>query len=341
MSKTTAAAPPSALSKAPPPKTGGGRAQKNWGDEDDDEDFETRVNEHGIKERTRVTENAKGIKVKIVTRIRVTEVKERTPKRVLTRKNIPKFGEAKRADASKTTTMVDKEYTLMEHPNDSLVEEDTSGGVASTLKEFIQKQSETAMARESGVEISFSGDARNRPEGEAAPGPARYVAPGARSGASGDMQTGSSMGGAFNLDAFGAKDTIIRVSNLSKSVHEDDLKDLFEPFGKVIRVKLPRQVIGVNPRTNEEIKEPKGFAYVYFLRSDEAEVAFNKLQGYGYDHLILRLEWAKPVDQAAGGGGWGGGGLSGGHVSGYGTKLAQDTKEKVTYTDTLATALRR
>lgn len=326
---------------AVPGKTG---TKKNWGDEDDDDDFETRVDAHGIKERTRITENAKGQKVKIVTRIRVTEVKERTPKRALARKTIPKFGEAKKTD--KTTSMVDKEYTIMEHPNDSLVEEDTTGGVASTLKEFIQKQSETLMARESGVEDAWgrrgggeeggdgpvSGDARENK------GPARYVAPGARAGASGATAAGSTMGGGANLDEWGQKDTIIRVSNLTKMVHEDDLKDLFEPFGKVIRVKLPRQTIGYTPK-GEEIKEPKGFAYVYFLRADEAEVAFDRLQGYGYDHLILRLEWAKPALEQPGGG-FGGGGLSGGYVSGYGTKLAQDTKEKVTYTNTLQTAMR-
>jgi translation initiation factor 3 subunit G len=136
------------------------------------------------------------------------------------------------------------------------------------------------------------------------------------------------------LDEFAQKDTVIRVSNLTKSVTEDDLRDLFEPFGKVQKVKLPRATIFEGGR--EVGKEPKGFAYITFYRCEDAEVAFDKLQNYGYDHLILRLEWAKPAAEMPGG--FRDGGLSGGFVSGYGQKLAQDTKEKVMYTNTLATA---
>ena len=66
------------------------------------------------------------------------------------------------------------------------------------------------------------------------------------------------------------------------------------------------------------------------------------MQGYGYDHLILKLEWAKPSSDSRGGGGGGGGGRgeggSGGagaglessqFRSGYGKALAQDTKQRV------------
>jgi hypothetical protein len=58
-----------------------------------------------------------------------------------------------------------------------------------------------------------------------------------------------------------------------------------------------------------------------------------RLQNHGYDHLILNLEWAKPSKDGEGGGrAGGGGGLSTGFVSGYGKQLAQDTKERVTFT---------
>lgn len=312
------------------------KTRKNWGDDDEDDEFEGRVDAHGVKERTKITENSKGQKVKIVTRIRVTEVREKTPKRVLQRKNLPKFGNAKVEDPNRKFVTVDKEYSLMEHPNDSLEQAEESTATA-TLKEFIQMQAEREMARESGVDLNFKKMDVRDGDDKAAAGPTKYVPPGARGGLAGAFGGSSSgTGAAFNLDEFGMKDTTIRVSNLTKMVQEDDLRDLFEPFGKVMKVKLPRQTIAIVE--NREIKEPKGFAYITFYKSEDAEVAFEKLQGYGYDHLILRLEWAKPaVDM--GGGGFREGGLSSGFVSGYGQKLAQDTKEKVTYTNTLATAL--
>lgn len=309
------------------------KGRRAWGDEDDDE-YETRTDINGIKDRVKVTENAKGQKVQIVTKIRVTEVKERTPKNVAARKNLPKFGQAAdKSDPDRKFCTIDKEYTLMEHPNDSLetVEEPT---VTATLKDFIQMQAEREMARESGVDSAFrkpdggeGGDAGGLP---ATGGPGKYVPPAARGAAS----AFAGAGGGFNLDEFAQKDTVIRVSNLTKSVTEDDLRDLFEPFGKVQKVKLPRATIFEGGR--EVGKEPKGFAYITFYRCEDAEVAFDKLQNYGYDHLILRLEWAKPAAEMPGG--FRDGGLSGGYVSGYGQKLAQDTKEKVMYTNTLATA---
>jgi hypothetical protein len=80
------------------------------------------------------------------------------------------------------------------------------------------------------------------------------------------------------------------------------------------------------------------------MRAD-AEKAMNRLQGYGYDHLILKIEWARPSQkkvfvcscigklwcsnlqpsplQPDGAGGGHGSGLSGGFTSGYGKALPQ------------------
>lgn len=119
-------------------------------------------------------------------------------------------------------------------------------------------------------------------------------------------------------------ETTLRVSNLSKSVTEGDLNELFRPFGKITKLSLPKTLLADGKR------EVRGFAYVSFEDRSSVEKAIALLDGRGYDHLILKLELAKPA--LGGGGGGGGSGLSSGFVSGYGKQLAQDTTEKAVFT---------
>eukprot|EP00123_Amoebidium_parasiticum_P022683 comp9251_c1_seq1/m.4374 comp9251_c1_seq1/g.4374 ORF comp9251_c1_seq1/g.4374 comp9251_c1_seq1/m.4374 type:complete len:293 (-) comp9251_c1_seq1:131-1009(-) len=77
----------------------------------------------------------------------------------------------------------------------------------------------------------------------------------------------------------------VRVTNLSEDVREPDLQDLFRPFGTVQRIFLAK-----DKNTNQS----KGFAFVSYLRKEDAARAIEALSGYGYDHLILQVEWAKP-----------------------------------------------
>ncbi|QCT69751.1 hypothetical protein E1952_14825 [Staphylococcus aureus] len=59
---------------------------------------------------------------------------------------------------------------------------------------------------------------------------------------------------------------------------------MFERFGRVTRVFLAK---------DRETGKAKGFAFVSFVdRSDDA-VACEKMDGFGYGHLILRVEFAK------------------------------------------------
>lgn len=37
----------------------------------------------------------------------------------------------------------------------------------------------------------------------------------------------------------------------------------------------------------------QGFAFVSYSRREDAAEAIKTLDGYGYDHLILKVEWAK------------------------------------------------
>jgi translation initiation factor 3 subunit G len=77
----------------------------------------------------------------------------------------------------------------------------------------------------------------------------------------------------------------LRVTNLSEDVTEGDLNELFRPFGAISRVFL-----AVDRATGEN----RGFAFVNFVRREDADRAIQFLNGYGYDNLILRVEWAAP-----------------------------------------------
>lgn len=79
--------------------------------------------------------------------------------------------------------------------------------------------------------------------------------------------------------------TAIRISNLSESTNEADLEELVKPFGFV-----QKQYLAKDRTTNL----CKGFAYVHFKTRAEASRAISHLNGYGYDHLILNVDWSKP-----------------------------------------------
>ncbi|KAG6434269.1 hypothetical protein SASPL_105893 [Salvia splendens] len=77
----------------------------------------------------------------------------------------------------------------------------------------------------------------------------------------------------------------VRVTNLSEDTREPDLVELFRPFGLVSRV-----YVAIDQKTGTS----RGFGFVNFVNREDAERAINKLNGYGYDNLILRVEWAAP-----------------------------------------------
>merc|ERR1712110_566650 len=115
--------------------------------------------------------------------------------------------------------------------------------------------------------------------GAAAGGPKAYVPPGRRDGA----RAGESMN-----DRRKTEDTAaIRVSNLSESTQEADLQELFKPFGHIARIYLSK---------DKQTGQCKGFAFVHYYKKDDAQKAIATLNGFGYDHLILNVEWAKPSE---------------------------------------------
>lgn len=113
--------------------------------------------------------------------------------------------------------------------------------------------------------------------GASGPGKGTYVPPGLRQGA-GTERTGTDMRRRNDENS-------VRVTNLSEDTREADLLELFRPFGAVSRV-----YVAVDQKTGMS----RGFGFVNFVNREDAQRAINKLNGYGYDNLILRVEWATP-----------------------------------------------
>ncbi|KAL7302744.1 eukaryotic translation initiation factor 3 subunit G-like [Trichogramma pretiosum] len=105
----------------------------------------------------------------------------------------------------------------------------------------------------------------------------RYVPPSMRDGGN---KKGDSMYGQRRDDT-----AAIRISNLSESTTDYDLEELVKPFGAIQKIYLAKE-----STTNA----CKGFAYVHYKSRSDAARAIQHLNGHGYDHLILSVDWSKP-----------------------------------------------
>lgn len=105
----------------------------------------------------------------------------------------------------------------------------------------------------------------------------KYVPPSLRDGAGKSMDSMSHQR---------RDDTLaIRISNLSENTQETDLEDLVKPFGPYSKLYLAK---------DKNTNCCKGFAYVHFKFRADAAKAIAALDGFGYDHLILNVDWSKP-----------------------------------------------
>lgn len=139
--------------------------------------------------------------------------------------------------------------------------------------------------------------AADTPEGEGAMTPAaqdptnpavaasaggKYVPVHLRGGArgAGERMSGGP-GGMMNRDEM----PTLRVTNLSDDAEEEDLRNIFGRYGYVQRVYVGR---------DRETGECKGYAFVSFLDRDDADKARQKVDGRGYNNLILSVNWSQP-----------------------------------------------
>eukprot|EP00400_MALV-I_sp_L67-5_P000013 gene13-658_t len=256
--------------------------KRSWADEDEELElenkFETAVDKDGIKEVTTYEERG-GNSYKIVTRVKVEEVRRRVNTAVKKREGLPKFGKAASGPedtSSRSPEDVPIEATkrlwgVQQDEMDKFFEQEAEVAIAGRRKEGIgawksRRDDDDMPAMDPGGK--FATDADNRDAG------GRYVPP--------SLRKGGGKGGGKGDDE---EQHTLRVFNLSQDVREGDIHELFGPFGQLQRVFVAK---------DQETGLCKGFAFVTFYRRNEAERAIEKLNGHGYDNLILNVSFAKP-----------------------------------------------
>lgn len=96
----------------------------------------------------------------------------------------------------------------------------------------------------------------------------------------------------------------IYVGNLSRETTEDELRQVFEPFG---------QVTSANIIKDRYSGESRGFGFVEMTTKSEAQAAINGLNGTSLGERTLSVNEARPRSEGGGGrGSYGGGGFGGG-----------------------------
>jgi cold-inducible RNA-binding protein len=86
----------------------------------------------------------------------------------------------------------------------------------------------------------------------------------------------------------------IFVGNLNFNTSEDELRQIFEPFGPVDRVSI---------MTDRETGRSRGFGFVEMTNNDDGEKAITALNGSQIGGRTLNVNEARPKAEHAGGGG--------------------------------------
>ncbi|CAH8339258.1 unnamed protein product [Eruca vesicaria subsp. sativa] len=276
-----------------------------WGEMDEDDDLDFLLppkqvigpDENGLKTVVEYKFNDEGNRVKITTKSRVRKLASaRLNKRAIERRSWPKFGEAANEDAGSHLTMVSTEEIVLERPKalGAKAEDTKEDGLSQLTKpgavlmvcRTCRKKGDHWTSKCPYKDLAAPADVfeDKPPTGETstasvAPGPGKssYVPPSMRHGADKNAM-GSDMRRRNDENS-------VRVTNLSEDTREPDLMELFHPFGAVTRV-----YVAIDQKTGVS----RGFGFVNFVSREDAQRAINKLNGYGYDNLILRVEWATP-----------------------------------------------
>jgi len=248
-------------------------------------DNETPPDENGIKTITEYKTNEQGQKVKVVKKVRVYKRVKKTNQAVEERRKWKKFGaciDAPPGPEKGVTSLGDEVVLTLRDP--------IQAALART-----KKKRKDVYGKDSGM-LSFAQLQRIKRDklpgfGLEQPPPMMNGRGGGRGEKPGlgSPKSGGSVPGNYwvapSMKARREETSTIRVTNLSEEIIEQDLQELFKPFGPISRIYLAKDKV-----TNLS----KGFAFINYDSREDAKRAMEALSGRGIDHLILNIEWAKP-----------------------------------------------
>eukprot|EP00428_Durinskia_dybowskii_P018053 CAMPEP_0170225520 /NCGR_PEP_ID=MMETSP0116_2-20130129/12469_1 /TAXON_ID=400756 /ORGANISM="Durinskia baltica, Strain CSIRO CS-38" /LENGTH=335 /DNA_ID=CAMNT_0010476241 /DNA_START=45 /DNA_END=1049 /DNA_ORIENTATION=- len=287
------------------------RSNRKWADVDEDDEetffapggknFETRPDEHGIK--TVVDYVERGSKTyKVVKRVKQTVVTSWTNDKIKSRLDMKKFGKALTNDPTQEKNLVvrceeeipieiSRKLAVQASVKDEAEEKFYEESLAMAENMNQQKKAWTEINRLKQVERDEVG--AERPNDPDKPSDIREAAEAAKAGDApkstyvppslrGKGEDGKGKGkGDFQQQ----QEASLRITNLSEDVREGDLQDLFGQVGRLQRVYLAK-----DPTTGQS----RGFAFVTYYTREDAQKAIDRMNGHGYDNLILQVQFAKP-----------------------------------------------
>ncbi|KAF9041561.1 translation initiation factor 3, RNA-binding subunit [Panaeolus papilionaceus] len=275
----------------------------SWADDVDDDDLpknEEFIDENGIVTQIEYIINEDGKRVKITRKLKRTLQKSVVDHAVAERQKWSKFGQekGKKPGPDRATTTIAESVALKlsagnkvdaeQAPEENKAIRAKAGGSGKVVCRLCQGDHFTAKCpykdKLGGLDNAAgpSDDLGTGPDVSApAAAGGKYVPPSMR-GAGGARAPGETMRGAG-----GSRDDLptLRVTNISEDTQEQDLRDLFGTFGRVARVYVGR---------DRETGAGKGFAFVSFEDRANAQRAIDKVNGRGYDNLILSVQWSQP-----------------------------------------------
>ncbi|KAH7911433.1 eukaryotic translation initiation factor 3 subunit G-domain-containing protein [Hygrophoropsis aurantiaca] len=278
----------------------------SWADDVDELEHTEYTEPNGVRVIVEFAINDDGKKVKITRKIKRTLQKTVVEHTVAERKKWAKFGaeRGKEAGPDRATTTVGENVALKlsagnksnepdPTPEQSLKTELAKAGAGKVICRLCKGDHFTAKCpyKDSlaGLETTDAPPADDHlPSSLADPSTStgtggKYVPPSMRTRGPGEsMRSGPGGGGPG-----GNRDDLptLRVTNISEDTAEPDLRELFGAFGRVARVYVGR---------DRETGAGKGFAFVSFEERSCAQRAIEKVNGKGYDNLILGVQWSQP-----------------------------------------------